>query len=314
MIDAESKKTPMAGWFWSRMKGLKFSSVFVPFSGRANLALMFKESGKEVTVTDVRLSPFRFGRALIENDDTIIDPFDTDVFLADNRGSEGLLADSAAKFGISHEDALRLDMLRANIDKFEDPMKRDLAYCVVTKVIDYLFSIRGDLADVRQEDDLLPNVQYYIESFNEKIFPVKGNCLAYNDDANTMIFGLHSDAMVLYMPNAGGYGEMSDRAKFIEMFHNNCTEKELEKLCRKPVQGLGGRMESPEKYYAAVETFFDNAGHIPIWVVGASRDLPIPPEEIGGILGKFRKKVTSECKTIFHPAGDWVECLFVATD
>lgn len=308
------KKAPLAGWVWTEMKKLRFNSVFCPFSGNSGLALMFKEGGKEVTVCDLRLSAFRFGKALIENGDSIIDPFDTDALISQDVVAGSTVAEAAVAYDISPDEAMWLERVRANIEKFEEPLKKDLAYCVVAKVIDFLFSMRGESADVKPEEYIMPTFQYYVESLNEKVFPVKSHCSAYNDDANSMVFGVQSDAMMMYLPDPAGFGDMGPRSRFIELFNNYCSEDELDNLMKRPVQGLGAKLEEPEKYRAAVESFLDSAAHIPVWIVGSNQARPITDAELSETLRKFKKNVKVEKKELFFPEGTWEETLFVATD
>lgn len=308
------KKAPLAGWVWSEMKNIKFESVFCPFSGSANFALMFKEGGKEVTAIDMRLSAARLGKALIENGEAVIDPFDIDALVSRDVHTENKMAVIAEKYGISRDDAEWLDRVRANIERFDIPMKKDLAYCIVSKVIDFLFTMKGDAESVKPDEYIMPTFQYYIESLNEKVFSVKSHCPVYKDDANTMVFGIQSDALMIYLPDPAGYADLSAKSRFIELFNNYCGEKELDNLLRAPVQGLGGKLENAEKYTDAVKTFLDSAAHIPIWIIGTNKTRPISNDDLGRIIGRYKKKVKAETKEINYIKGLWQETLFVATD
>ncbi|MEW5946393.1 MAG: hypothetical protein AB1742_09355 [bacterium] len=311
---ARLSKVPLAGWVWSESRGLDFGSVFCPFAADVTLPQMFKEDGREVILTDMRLSSYRLGRALVENGGTALDPFDVDALTADNPARGGLMASLAGAMGIPKTDAAWLDNYAANIASLDGEYKDDLAYTIGGYLIRYLLSMRGESAALRPEEDLGATFRYYVESVNEKVFPTAAGCSAHNEDANAMISRVQCDALYVYLPDAGGYADMDEDARYVETFNRGCTEEQLRALMKKPACGLGAKIEDVEDYRAALRDFFTLALHVPVWIAASNVSRGIPPAETEKILREFRNNVKTLAKEINHDQGPWTELLFIATD
>jgi hypothetical protein len=309
------RKIPLTGWVWSETRSLEFGSVFCPFAGNATLAGMFKEEGKEVITTDVRLSKYRIGKALIENSYAVLDPFDVDKLLAPNHDKKDTMAKSAETYGITAAEAEWLDNFHANIEKLDGDYKKDLAYWVAMKIIQYIFSMKGEAEGVSPEEDLTPTFGYYLESANDKVFTIPVQCSAYDDDANQLVTSVQTDAVYFYMPDPRGCCDMEKEPRFAELYNHYCGEKELDGLLKRPSQGLGSKLEDKNKYRSAIEEFFEKAAHIPTWIICSNASTrPISYEEMKRILGKFKKDVKGSTKELFLGKDKWIEYLFIATD
>ncbi|MEW6203135.1 MAG: hypothetical protein AB1546_14245 [bacterium] len=308
-------KIPLTGWVWSETRSLTFNSVFCPFAGNATLATMFKEDGKEVILTDLRLSKYRIGKALVENSLTILDPFDVDELTAANPQKQKIITALADTYGIRPGEAEWLDNYHANIEKLTDDYKKDLAHCIAMKIIHYIFSLKGEAAGVQPEEDLTPTFCYYLDSTNDKIFSNNKQCIANNDDANELVSSVHTDAMYFYAPHPSGCMEMGKETRLVELFNHYCSEGELGKQLKCPSKGLGAVLKDKKSYCAALEEFLERATHIPLWIIcsNAATRL-ISDSEMTRILEKFKKNVKSLTKELFLGKDKWTEYLFIATD
>lgn len=312
---ANSVPRPLAGWLWSEIKRFDFNTIFCPFSGRAATPLLFKEEGKGVIAADTLRCRFAFARAVIENDDTVLDPFDVDALIESNPERVQLMEGLCNAYGMDPEHGAWLDNVRANIEKIDDPLKQNLALAVCLGVIRYLTSFNGEDAAVRPDDDIAGCFHYYVESLNTRVYGNGQPCEAYNTDAAELAPSVGTDAMYFYLPSAAGPERMPAVRRVMELFARNCGEAELDRQLADRTPGLGIATDNAEQYAQHLHNFLSNTAHIPMWFIACGGDGPVPAAELENIVRRFKSNIETVSKKVILTGGAAVrEILIIARD
>jgi adenine-specific DNA-methyltransferase len=308
-------KAQLAGWLWEVSKELPFNSVFCPFSGSAAVARLFKEEGKEVITTDVLLTHAQAARALIENDDTILDAFDEEAVIAPNDRSVQRLEGMAAAYALPPEFGAWLDVCYTNIEQIDHDYKKSLAATVISLVINYILAFDETTRSKMAEDEWISAFHYYLTSVNSSVFSNGKTCLAHDRDANSLVKEIDTEALSFYLPFPMGVNDLRPAERFAELFNRHCFEKELDKSLAGLVSGLGAPFTDNDSYLAALESFLDSASSINKWLISASESSLPKPEVLNALISKFKKNVSMRGKKIFYSKNlSHTEYLFVARD
>ena len=105
-----------------------------PFFGGGSVSLMLKARGHQVLAADVSERSYLVARALVANDSLRITDDDR-LRLLQPRDAEPLVERHFAPRFISARHAAAVDLMLANLDRFEDPLKRDLMKYGVLKYL-----------------------------------------------------------------------------------------------------------------------------------------------------------------------------------
>lgn len=80
----QGSKRSILPWIYDNLKSLQFNTVLDGFGGTASVSYLFKLMGKRVTFSDVLVSNYLTGVALIENNSINLDKEDVDFLLREN--------------------------------------------------------------------------------------------------------------------------------------------------------------------------------------------------------------------------------------
>ncbi len=286
-----TNKAPLAGWLWENSISIPFGSVFCPFSGSGAAARLFKEVGKEVVTTDVLATYSKTARALIENDETILDAFDEESIIAPSDRAVQRLEGMAGAYSLPPEFGAWLDNCHANIDQIDHDYKKALASAVIVHVINYVAAFDKPVRQNMPEDEWVSAYHYYLTSVNGNVFSNGKTCLAHDSDANRLVGGMETDAMSFYLPSAQGVADLRPAERFSELFNRYCFEKELDKTLASLVGGLGAPVSGPEEYSSALDKFLASAAEVPVWFICANETSIVSPEDIQAVISKHKKNV-----------------------
>ena len=308
-------KRSLAGWLWSETKDMEFDSVFCPFTGWPVIPAMFKEQGKGVITTDLLAAHYHVARALVENDEIVLDPFDVDKLLEPSSEKVQLMEGVCNAYGMDPEHGAWLDNLHANMDRLEDNYKISLAIAVALRVIRYVLSFNDSTRSVMPEEDLAGCFHYYVESLNTKIFSGGQACEAYHRDAAGAAASADTNAMYFYVPSSTGFAQLSPQRRMMELFARYCNEPELDAQLTVDAGAPGAPMDSEQDYRAALESFLQSATHIPLWIIASNQNCLISREEFGKLLMDMKSELNMLSKKVILEGGDSItEYLFIAHD
>ncbi len=290
-LKTTTNKAPLAGWLWENSLSIPYGSIFCPFSSSGAVARLFKEVGKEVVTTDVLMTYSKTARALIENDETILDAFDEESIIAPSDRAVQRLEGMAGAYKLPPEFGAWLDVCYANIEQIDHDYKKALASAVIALVINYVAAFDEPVRQNMPEDEWISAYHYYLTSVNGNVFSNGKTCLAHDSDANSLVGSIETDAMSFYLPSAQGVADLRPAERFSELFNRYCFEKELDATLANLVTGLGAPVSSPEEYSAALDKFLSSAVGIPIWFICANDSSFIKPDEIQAVVSKYKKNV-----------------------
>ncbi len=82
----QGSKLKIADWIWEELSDLKFNSILDVMGGTGSISHKLKQQNKKITYNDILRFNFHIGRALIENNTTILSKSDTTYLI--NRHSD----------------------------------------------------------------------------------------------------------------------------------------------------------------------------------------------------------------------------------
>lgn len=308
-----SQKANLTGWLWELSRQMSFKSVFCPFSGNSATARLFKEEGMEVVTTDVLLSNFNTARALVENDNTILDAFDEEAIISSNGNTVQYFEGIVGAYKLPPEFGAWLDICYANIAQLDDDYKKALASTAISRVIKYMLAFDENSRMRMTDDDWTNSFKYYVSWANGSVFSNGKTCLAHDMDANLLINQIETEALSFYLPSAEGVADLRPAERFTEIFNRHCFEKELDETLSGLVSGLGAPLPDATAYKAALEEFLDSAKFMQVWLIAGNENSPVSLDEMKAMIAKFKGNSKALSKNISYSNGfTRTEYLFIA--
>lgn len=125
-------KRRLLPWLWTHFKSLTFESVLDVFGGTASVSLLFKVHGKQVHFNDILCSSQTIGRALIENNGTIVTDEEVEfVSKAHGRCYPSFIQDEFRGIYFQDDENKWLDHAVTNIGAIADVYKRSIILSAV---------------------------------------------------------------------------------------------------------------------------------------------------------------------------------------
>lgn len=123
-------KQKFTDWIWDSVKDIPFHSVLDAFGGTGSVSFRLKEEGKEVTYNDILPFNHIIGRALIENEGTVLDDYEVEMLL--HRQQDVSYPDFIERtfkdIYFTDEENRWLDVVSTNIRQMNDVYKQAIAY------------------------------------------------------------------------------------------------------------------------------------------------------------------------------------------
>ena len=230
------------------------NSFFDIFCGGCSVSYKAKSLGLQVFSNDILKINYHIARALIENNNRLIEKSDIDTIFNGNP-IEGFMFHNYSNRFYFPEECKDLDLIRSNINKIEDPYKQSMAFtllrrAMIRKMPYSRFTINWEkILELRDEELSYSKYgrrrSYHNKSFkfhfednlreyNDSIFDNHKDNKAYNLDAYEAIKIINADVIYLDPPYAGtmndycGFYGLLDSyidGKQREPFENNFMDK-----------------------------------------------------------------------------------------
>jgi DNA adenine methylase len=190
-------------FIWDCVKDLEFSSVLDAFSGSACVSYMFKQYGKRVTSNDFLHFAYYFAKALIENQNIVLDRNDIDLLMRSNPKAGNFIADTFRGLYFNEAENNFLDSLIENIKLLNNPYKKALALAAISRACMKrrargIFTFVGDKYNDGRRDMRINLQQQFIENieaFNLAVFDNGKKNMSLNCD----VFDLDKKADLVYL-------------------------------------------------------------------------------------------------------------------
>lgn len=126
----QGSKAKLANWIWRQIGDLEFDSCLDAFGGTGAVAYRLKQEGKQVFYNDLLRFNYYFGKGLIENSHTRLEPGEIDWLLTrhDNLAYPSFVSDTFSDIYFTDQENAWIDQTITNIRRVADPDKFALAF------------------------------------------------------------------------------------------------------------------------------------------------------------------------------------------
>lgn len=286
-------------FIWESIKDLHYDSVLDAFSGSGCVSYMFKQQGKRVVSNDFMKFSYHLSKALIENQDVILDENDKRMLLGSNRKAGTFIADTFAGLYFTDDENHFLDVVRANVELLGDEHKKSLALAALTRACMKrrprgIFTFTGARYDDGRRDMQIDLRQHFIENmdaFNKAVFDNSRHNMALGLD----IFQVNVDVDLVYLDppyfTPKSDNDYTRRYHFVEGLVRQWKGVEIqENTITKKFKRYETPFYSKDTIYDAFEKMFEKFRDQIIVLSYSSNSLP-EKSDLMGLLKKHKKHV-----------------------
>jgi hypothetical protein len=268
------------------LRRLKFSSIAIPFAGRANLDWYLKFWGKEVISNDLCQSASSVAQAYVENAGEKLGGEEIDLLLEGVEIPGDEMRNPALTRYWSEADAVWFDKLRGRIDLLESPYTRALAISHGLQVGEYARSFNQRTSGLRQPLSLVFERRCRQE---RRIIDNGRRNRSSNLEAGEFIRRVAADALFVRFPAPGGLAAWNDRsAEWREVWVRG-DAAEWNRLVASQHGKLGDRVHSKERYFELVIRFLAEATEFPVWAISHTENGFISVGELATQIRRLRR-------------------------
>ena len=286
-------------FIWSSVNDLRFHSILDAFSGSGCVSYMFKQQGKRVVSNDFMKFAYHISKALIENQETLITGEDRKMLLAPNRKAGSFIADTFKGLYFTNEENYFLDVVRANIELFDDEYKKSLALSALVRACMKrrprgIFTFTGERYNDGRRDMQIDLQQHFLENidaFNKAVFDNSSYNLALGLD----VFDLNVDVDLVYL-DPPYFTPTSDndyvrRYHFVEGLVRQWKGVEIQQhTITKKFKRYETPFYSRDTIYEAFEKLFEKFKKQIIVLSYSSNSIP-DKTDLVGLLKRYKKHV-----------------------
>ena len=309
----QGSKYKLIDWISASVEPLKYNTVLDAFGGTGCVAHMFKRRGKAVTYNDLLKFNHVIGKALIENNQILLDEDDVQFIINKHSGMEypTFISDNFNDVFYLDEENAWLDVAITNISKISNEYKKSLAWyalfqaCIIKRP--YNLFHRANLnvrtADVKRsfgnkatwDKTFIEHFSYFVKRANQAVFDNGQACTSINYDA-LEIADTNFDLVYIDTPYISGNGVGTDYLDFYHFLegmldYDNWNNRILRKYKHMPIQGKGDNpWTSKAQIFHAFEQLFEKYQDS-ILVVSYRNDGIPSEEELIELLRRYKTKI-----------------------
>lgn len=245
-------KTSLLPYLTEILKG-KSGTILDAFSGSGVVSYHFKKLGFEVISNDFLKYSSSITKALVENNEILLEPDDIDLLLKKNRKAKDFVRTTFKDLYFSDENNIFLDNTLANISELTCEYKRSLAKSALSRAClkrrpRGIFTYVGFKYDDGRKDlsyTLREHFIFAIHDFNKAVFDNKKNNKSYNESA----LELKTDKPDIVYLDPPYYSKFSDN-DYVRRYHF------IEGLCRN-WEGIEIQVHTKTKKFKKYPSPFD---------------------------------------------------------
>lgn len=286
-------------FIWETIQDLRFDSVLDAFSGSGCVSYMFKQQGKRVVSNDFMKFAYHISKALIENQEVLLDEKDQKMLLGSNRKAGTFIADTFAGLYFTDAENHFLDVVRANIELLKDEYKKSLALAALTRACMKrrprgIFTFTGDRYNDGRRDMQIDLRQHFVENidiFNKAVF----DNARHNMTLGLDIFQVNVDVDLVYLDppyfTPKSDNDYSRRYHFVEGLVRQWRGVEIqEHTITKKFKRYETPFYSKDTINEAFEKMFEKFRNQIIILSYSSNSLP-EKSDLMGLLKRYKKHV-----------------------
>lgn len=285
--------TQPAGWLGFELgvlRGLKFTSIALPFTGEPELCLRLKRWNVRVAANDPMLWSYTKATALVENTLETLNEEDFDLLLDDAYVPRDKQDNQSIKKWFNETDSWWFDNVRFNAERLESPFKRALALTVGMMVGDYVLSFDEQTRHLR-EPLALSKVFRQLAGTLPPLYHNTMRNQASNLDVRTFVAERqYTDLLFLRLPQpiirpeSQREGLPGWREEWLQG-----GDHFWEEFNQASAGLLGAPVQSKQQYLGFVEDLLQRAAHLPAWAIAHVENGFISSEELVDSVSRVRK-------------------------
>lgn len=293
-------KSKLLGFIWDNVKHFEVNSVLDAFSGSGVVGYMFKTKGKKVHSNDILQYSSNIAKALIENNESIIDHEDLITLLGKSVKTNGFIRDTFRGLYFTEEENLFLEQVWHRIEFLGNPAKKALALSALARACVKkrprgIFTYTGDRYDDGRKDLRTTLEEHFVNAvavYNKAVFDNDQN----NSGTCGDIFALENRNFDLVYMDPPYFSTRSDndylrRYHFVEGLASYWQDVEIQTSTKtKKIKKYQTQFDSKNSVYNAFHKLFAMFPKSILTVSYSSNSLPTK-EEMIEILKQYRKTV-----------------------
>lgn len=197
----QGSKAKFVDWIWHEISHIPFQTVLDAFGGTGSVAYKLKDNGKAVTYNDILPFNSIIGKAIIENDSTLLSESEVNDILQEHPDIEypTFIVDNFKDIYYTDEENHWLDVVRYNISKIDNEYKRAIAWfalfqsCIIKRPYNLFHrkNLYVRLTDVKRsfgnkktwDTPFDTHFRAFVHEANNAVFDNGMNCHAISKDA-----------------------------------------------------------------------------------------------------------------------------------
>jgi len=256
----QGSKSKIVDWIWDNIKLLSFNTALDAFGGTGSVSYMLKSKGKSVTYNDILKFNHIIGKALIENNDTVLTNEDIEFILYKNENIQypTVIQDNFQNIFYLDEENIWLDMVITNITNIKDQYKQALAWfalfqsCIIKRPYNLFHraNLYVRMSDVERSfgnkttwDKSFENhFTHFAQEANNAIFNGENICTSINYNALD-IENVNYDLVYIDTPYINNSGIGTDYFNFYHFLegmadYNNWEKRIVKKYKHHPLNNI----------------------------------------------------------------------------
>ena len=293
-------KSKLLDFIWDNVKHFDANSVLDAFSGSGVVGYMFKTKGKKVHSNDILQYSSNIAKALIENNESIIDNEDLAILLGRSIKTNGFIRDTFRGLYFTEKENLFLEQVWHRMEFLSNPVKRALALSALARACIKkrprgIFTYTGDRYDDGRKDLRTTIEEHFINAvsvYNKAVFDNGQK----NSGTCGDIFALKNRNFDLVYMDPPYFSTRSDndylrRYHFVEGLASYWQDVEIQTSTKtKKIKKYKTQFDSKNSVYDAFSKLFAMFPRSILVISYSSNSLPTK-EEMIGILNQYRKNV-----------------------
>lgn len=275
-------KERLVNWIYNNSPK-NIETVLDAFSGTSSVGYIFKTKGKKVIGNDFLKFNFHIGKAVIENNNQVLDENDLKLLLKKNDKAETLIEDIFTGVFFERDQAHFLDNFRANVKLLENETKQSLALAIMSRALTRKIllghfahlsalkyskdplRIRRNPTIVRPLNDLFLDL---VDNYNEAVFDNGKDNKFYCEDTIKLVSKLKGvDLAYFDPPYCGCHPDYQAFYHFLETFVEYWKDKEFVNGTKQYFPKKESGFVQKTEIIGSFAKLFEASDHIPYWLI-----------------------------------------------
>ncbi|MBQ8761017.1 MAG: DNA adenine methylase [Bacteroidales bacterium] len=238
----QGSKLKFVDWIWQCIKDIPFYTMLDAFGGTGCISFKMKEEGKKVTYNDILPFNHIIGKALIENNSTLLSDYDIENILRIHKDISypDFIEKTFKDIYYTDEENHWLDIVTTNIKFMDDEYKQAIAYfalfqsCIIKRPYNLFHrkNLYVRMQDVKRsfgnkktwDTPFETHFRKFVQEANSAVFSNNGSCVSINQN----VFDINQKFDLIYIDtpyiNSDGIGiDYADFYHFLDGLTNYDT-------------------------------------------------------------------------------------------